>query len=153
MARLLILIGLLWAGMSAMTVLDVYETARWPTASGTILTSFMRDTIVYRSSRAGARRSVESFLAVTYAYTVDGRQYIGSRLSVLPPRSSRAKLADYPPGRAVVVHYDPNNRAEAVIDTSMPWTSVMHVALGSLLVVGTLFGMRARAAPAVSDHP
>jgi Protein of unknown function (DUF3592) len=137
-----------------MTVLDVYETARWPTGPGTILTSYMRDTIVYRSSRTGTWRSVESFLRVTYAYTVDGQQYVGSRLSVLPPRSSHANppLTDYLPGRAVVVHYDPNNRAEAVIDTSMPWTSVMHVVLGCLLVVGTLFGMRVRAAPAVSDH-
>jgi hypothetical protein len=57
-----------------------------------------------------------------YTFTVAGREYTGSRFNPGRPRGAKSEsslrqtLRSYPPGRRVIVYYDPADPAEAVLE-------------------------------------
>lgn len=141
--RLFLVVALLWAGANAVDVLKVREAARWPAVSGTVVTSFVRrDTIGFHSSRSGsAGPIVVAVLHVTYTYRLGGQEYTGSRIGPLAPSRHTANpawLPNYPVGGLVTVHYDPDDRTMAVIDTSVPWNSVFQIVLAFCFAGGVL---------------
>lgn len=84
---------------------------RWPTASGTIVSSALEKSPEHkRRYRA----------AVQYRYRVGGKDYEASRVfwggNEGRQKHMTSVVASYPAGNTVPVHYDPQNPAEAVID-------------------------------------
>ncbi len=103
-----------------------------PITSGRILSIEVKSQF-RQSVRATAGGSLQNYwmVAVTYEYIVDGKTYVGNRLSDSPPMESvnihtkpstalTDYLARYPVGQIVQVHYDTNNPEKSLleIDTS-----------------------------------
>jgi hypothetical protein len=94
--------------------------ARWPTMTGTILSSIAES---HRSLVPGGRGQtvIQWSPVVEYSYRVQGRDYHGSRLAfgadVAGPRDfAEAIVARYPAGREVTVHFNPANPSFAVLE-------------------------------------
>ena len=83
---------------------------------------------------------------VTYQYTVDGKTYEGTRIDATSVPGHKYPLTGerrYPTGSAVLVHYRPQNPADAVLELKVPWTWILSlcgaVALGWLSLASRTF--------------
>jgi hypothetical protein len=108
--------------------------ARWPTTTGTILSSIAES---HRTLVPGGRGQTAILWSpvVEYNYRVQGRDYHGSRLAfggdVSGPRHvAEAIVARYPAGREVSVHFDPANPSFAVLEArvAFAWPTFMIAA-------------------------
>jgi hypothetical protein len=151
MAWIVIVIGAGVAALNAMDLLSVATTARWPVAPGTMTAAAITwDAVGYASGRYGGhRRIIEPRLHVTYTYALDGQQFTSSRYGILAPSAREATaraLSEHAAGQPVVVHYDPENHASAVLDTSVPVGRVLLVILGVGPALGAWAAARGREA-------
>jgi hypothetical protein len=145
---IIIVIGALVAVSSGLDLMSAVTAAQWPTAPGSISASVIRnDTVGYTASRLRPRRLTVPRLHVTYTYVVAGERYTSSQYSVLAAAVGVATLQilrKYPVGDTVRVHYDPENRSTAVLDTSIPGGRVVQAMLGLVVALTTWATTRPR---------
>ena len=83
---------------------------------------------------------------ISYEYTIDDRQFNGDRVSFgdYSGSATHAKeiVARYPLGKQVVVHFDPNSPAAAVLEPGLATMSFVITGAGLLLVAIGVFGFR-----------
>lgn len=128
----LMVLAMLWAARR-----QVAEAAAWPQTAGRIVKS----TVEHYRQRVGGAQSgtLVTFYAavVEYSYRVADRDYHSTQLSFGGKSAgsqdlAEAKAARYPVGSQVMVHYDPRNPSNAVLD--------LKVALGlPMLVIALAF--------------
>jgi len=94
--------------------------AGWPTTPGRIVSSKVESFMQRVGGRSG--NTVRFYQAVVeYAFNVEGREYHSTRLSFgavesTPKGPAEDKAARYPEGSQVMVHYDPQNPPNAVLE-------------------------------------
>jgi Protein of unknown function (DUF3592) len=146
---MLFFIGVYWAVVSAVTLLDAGRTALWPRVTGTIVASTQHvDTLgmirKWRSPGYDPRYDSRPLIAhrahATYVYDVNGERYTGNVIG-------RDRDA-YQPGDRVTVHYDPTRPRVGVVDVSVPWMALGELIFALGLAVGAWVSPRARA----SEH-
>ncbi len=105
-----------------------------------------------RLDEVSTSRSVAYRAVVVYAYKIDNRDYRASRISfaepiATPEAAQRPTLDQYAVGSQVVVHYDPNEPSQAVLDLAImkyqlcfDYFLVPFVLIGALLLQGALKG-------------
>ena len=140
-AWLAIVFGAAWAVSNAQDIDTVAETRHWETTPGTMVaSSIVTEAVGTYLGRTGNRTMRGNRLHLTYAYTVDTTKYTGSQWSALPPSTwpaTHAMLRKYPAGGGVVVHYDPHDPTQSVLDTSWPIGRYLQLACALLLMGGT----------------
>ncbi|MEA2811813.1 MAG: hypothetical protein QOJ17_5954, partial [Rhodospirillaceae bacterium] len=117
----LMILAMLWASRS-----QVAEAAGWPQTSGRIVASTVEH---YRQRVGGARTgTLVTFYepVIEYSYRVADRDYHSTQLSFGGKAAGSQELAEaraarYPLGAQVVVHYDPKNPANAVLDLKVAY--------------------------------
>jgi hypothetical protein len=136
-------VGLILAGWG---ILEDYADYRdWPAVSGTVVHS---EVVGKRAARPN----------VVYEYTVDGVLYRDSS-ALNPPsfggRTSRRGVAEeiasqYPDGRAVTIHYQPDKPANSLLRVYAPWSAYGKLGAGGLvffLSVMTMIAYAGRNSP------
>jgi hypothetical protein len=111
-----LVLALLWASRR-----EAAQASAWPQIAGRIVSSSVEH---YRQRVGGARTGVLTTFyeaVVEYAYSVNGRDYHGTRLSFGGKLAGAQALAEaqaarYPEDSQVMVHYDPMNPSNAVLD-------------------------------------
>jgi hypothetical protein len=109
------------------------EAKTWPTVAGVVTSSGLQE---QRSYDSESGTSISYKPVVTYTYTLMGQTFTGEQLSFGNMNYDRGtaakKIAPYPQGAQVLVHYDPDNPLNAVLETK---------AAGSILflIIGILF--------------
>ena len=105
--------------------------ARWPTTTGTILSSVAEARRTLVPSGRGQTVTVWSPV-VEYSYRAQGRDYHGTRLAFGADVAGAQALAEetvarYPVGREVTVHFDPANPAFAVLEprVTFAWPTLL----------------------------
>jgi hypothetical protein len=110
-----------------------------------------------RRSLLISRRKGNSWPDLRYRYQVNGREYVGNRLTAGRSRilgisffgerkqHTDAILARYPAGRQVAVHYDPQQHSAAMLETGVNFAAfaktlggLVLIAAGALVVFGRL---------------
>ncbi|MHA2225484.1 MAG: DUF3592 domain-containing protein [Candidatus Hodarchaeales archaeon] len=86
----------------------------WPSVEGTILFSEVQ---ARRTSDVGTNY----FPVISYKYVINGRTYTGGRFGtsvqgMASRRSAERKIARYPKGKMVRVHYEPDNLGNALLE-------------------------------------
>ena len=96
---------------------------------------------------------LRTFAMVVYEFTVGGRKYQGSRVSIgeeLGNFQVAETLAKYPKGKTVTVFYNPRTPTEAVLERDLPagiWKGlIIIVAVLVALIFGGWFGFSRRVA-------
>jgi|AMWB02.1.fsa_nt_gi hypothetical protein len=130
---LIILFGLLQARKASTA------KARWAEAHGQILESHLQS---QRSRSSSGISSTTYSPEVTYEYEVDGQTYTGNRLGFgsgsFSEKKAKAKIAPYPAGAAVTVHYDPAEPSNAVLETVATNKGGALVLGGALIALGVI---------------
>jgi hypothetical protein len=98
---------------------QVRKTAAWPSTRGRITRS-RRGICTPQHADAAPRQIAD----IEFEYEVAGVLYAGTRPTLAETQSKddvEAMLARYPVGRSVIVHYDPSDPAESVLERNGPF--------------------------------
>lgn len=130
---MLLLVGL-WMIVAAVRIRRRLTLCRsWPSVEGLML-----------ESRVDSSKEDPEFV-IRYRYVVDGREYVGHRLSLdgheLNTTVMERLIAPYPVGRAVRIHHDPACPDMAVLKTDLQatWTHQLSTGLIFCLIAAALF--------------
>ena len=140
-----LVIGIILIIFSSMTIYKCINSGTWPTTEGQIRKSEMYISYDYED---GHKYQAE----IEYSYRVDGRGYVGNRVSYRwndnPSSRSSDKgyyervLEKYPAGKNVTVHYNPDDPDEAVLETYPSWVACLILFVGISLIVSVLFPIK-----------
>lgn len=104
-------------------------SANWPVAPGAVTQSYLR--------------KVKSRHTISYSYTVDGREYTGTRKQFgQSARRTIADLRDVKTGDAVKVHYNPKDPAQSTLKTGAHPNVYFFWVLGLTFTIGPVIGWR-----------
>ena len=112
----------------------------WPTAPGRVTDSRVASHTSFRNGR----QITQIAGVVKYEYQVMGQTYESDKLGFGNAASGRknanAKVAEYPAGTAVTVHYDPADPSKSVLETKAYGfvTSILVAAFMIVIGVGGL---------------
>lgn len=116
-------------------------TARWRRTTGIVVVSLLRTT----SSRRVLRESLDDVPVSTiqYTYQVDGRDYRGSRVTLLRLRRNDSQahheaVDRYRQGQKVTVYYDPDRPRRGALRLSAPGPDPSVLAWLHLLAVASI---------------
>jgi hypothetical protein len=94
------------------------EAEAWPTVPGTVVSSGLQE---QRSYDSDSGTSISYKPVVQYKYTIMGQAFSGDQIAFgntsFDHRTATKKIAPYPQGAQVMVHYDPDNPLNAVLET------------------------------------
>jgi hypothetical protein len=115
---------------------DQWRSGAWPVAPGSVIASTV--------STVGGSRSSNLRIDLEYRYVVGGREYIGTKYSLMsiaadwfePPKQLAAR---FPTGSRVSIHYDPADPSVATIRTGLASYDVGLLMLYGALVSVTMF--------------
>jgi hypothetical protein len=133
------LLLMLWAGRRLSAA-----AARWPQTVGRIVSSSV-ESYKTRTGRGDSGTGATVYqVVVEYSYRVGNRDYHGTRLSFGGQVSAgrelaEAKAAQYPPGSDVMVHYDPANPSDAVLETTVAFAPLMLVFAVASFAIAVFF--------------
>ena len=109
--------------------------SQWPSTMGTVIASYLER----RSSSDGST----NYPVVQYSYQVGGRTYQSSKLAPGPEVGGTGAgkvVTRYPAGAQVMVFYDPNNPAEAVLERKAPaqWLFILLLVIFDCSLCGVI---------------
>jgi len=117
--------------------------SQWPSTLGTVMMS--------RTETRSSGEGYTDYPVVQYSYQVGGRAYQNMKLAPGPEvggSGARKVVAKYPAGAQVMVFYDPQNPAEAVLERNAPaqWLMWLILAIFDCALCGVVpilwFSMR-----------
>ena len=117
----------------------------WPATEGVILNSQMHTSAWYAGPRRTYRAQVRSEYCVRDRKHSDERIRFGDDVANSWALGVDKDLDTYPPGKAVQVHYDPENPRAAVLEPGVKVVAYAPLAIGAVLLViglGAVFGAR-----------
>jgi len=116
------------------------KQAAWPTVEGRIVRTDVEE------RRGGKGNRLRYLPVLEYAYVVAGREWTSSTFSsggmekFRDLEDAQAVQRQYPLGRRVLVHYDPDAPGEAVLEPAPAWESWVLIGIGSLVALGGALG-------------
>lgn len=130
------------------------DTRSWTPVEGRVVTPRVRrDTTrgAVVTDEASRERQSTYLLELTYGWSAQGRQHVGSRVSLgagstvsrHPDRAAaEAAALAYRPGAPIPVYHDPADPAEAVLEPGLGWPFPAVLGLGLALSWLTVAGVR-----------
>lgn len=145
----LLVLGVGMTGWGAYKIWRAAASEDWPEITGSVTKSRVQETIRPRYSRWLFGRYKYS-PQITYRYTVGGKGYINDEFSYWDAGSSdvdeaRGIVRQYPPGRQVVVHYDPDDPGTSVLQSGLELSIASTLGIGLLLLLAAVLARLADA--------
>jgi len=129
--------------------LQVRRARLWPSVKGRVVASTSTRRNVKGAGADSTDTEVRNFANVVYEYKIAATTYRGDRVSVAEDTGNlevAETLAKYPVGQEVTVYYNPNNRAEALLERDVPsflWKGAAGIVLGlCAIIVGSIYGFK-----------
>jgi len=130
------ILGLLGMGVSLSMVRKSLKCRYWPQAMGKVESCGIRNDRISSGDNHGGMSNTPF---VFYVYFVNGRKYQGNRISVGEHGGSlqyaQNIIANYHPTRNVVVYYNPDDPADAVLDTKFSINLLLPFVVGALFFI------------------
>ena len=115
------------------------EAETWPTVPGVVMSSGLQE---HRSHDSDSGTSINYEPVVTYTYAIMGQTFTGDHIAFgnvyYDYRTASKKIAPYPQGTSVVVHYDPDNPLNAVLETKAAGGTAFLIVGIVFMIVGVL---------------
>ena len=111
---------------------------KWPATTGKIIASGIEPRSSYSSEGGNSTTYVP---VVQYQYAIDGRTYMGNRISFGNQvgygwtNMAQKQVDQYPPGANVAVFYDPNEPAMAVLERTVGASGKIYWGIAVLMLV------------------
>jgi hypothetical protein len=141
-ALLSLLIGTIIVIWTTWNVVSALLSRGWPHVTGTIVVSdLQRET----DTDGGHTYRPE----VTYRYMVAGKEFVASRVAfgdgISFGRSAPAVriVRRYRAGTSVIVHFNPHEPGEAVLQPGVHWLLLLGLLIGAAFIAAGIFALRA----------
>ena len=135
---------------------EAKASAKWPSVSGTILSSDV--SVSQSTSGSGSKKKTSTVYqpSISYKYEVNGKAYTSSRVTTSDYSSSSSKRAyrivnKYPEGSTATIYYNPDEPYLSVLEPGATFMSYVPFAcglifggVGVLIMLGGIFGMLKR---------
>jgi len=127
----LLLLGIVLLGGGIYVAFQSYQAKSWPTTTARVTESELRAPQNERYGVLGKPMHARpKKLAVQYEYRIGGKSYTNDRVtfgsrsgsSMVSLSGSPGALVELAKGKAVTVHYNPNDPSDSVIETELPLT-------------------------------
>ncbi len=133
-----IVIGMVFLAISLLQMRKAKTAESWPTIAGTVLSSELEE---HRSHNSKTHTTTVTYTPkVEYQYELLGTKYLGKKISfgsaAYDYNTASGKLAPYPNGAAVTVHYDPSEPSKAVLEPKAAGSTPMIVLAAIFILVG-----------------
>ncbi len=121
-------------------VRDARACGTWPQAEGRVVSAEV--------VKVGREKDKTTYAPdVSYTFSVAGREFRGSRVTLVPRnsisrQSMQSMIASYPVGGAVRVFYDPRDPANCVLSTATNGTEWAYAISGALLLGVGIFSLK-----------
>ncbi|HHH47121.1 MAG TPA: DUF3592 domain-containing protein [Thiotrichales bacterium] len=145
MGALFILVGLATAVFFVWRIVRAQRSRRWPRVPGELESADLRR-VIYEGEEVGGGSDNASAMVVDfrYRYTVDGRTYLGRRVTfsdnISKPLRTLEKLQrQYRDRGQVTVHYNPKNPADSVLIPGAGLFNFTPLITSSLFVAAGLY--------------
>ncbi len=138
-ALLLLIAGLVLAGLGFRTISDALASSSWPMVQGTIVESRVDE--VRRSKPPKQQVKQSKFRPVVdYEYSVNTESYTSSRVQfgetlLNSKQAAETAISSYPAGQVVNVYYKPSAPKSAVLQPGMNFQSIFYPAIGVILIL------------------
>ncbi|NBX03808.1 MAG: DUF3592 domain-containing protein [Alphaproteobacteria bacterium] len=134
-----IIFGAIIFAISLMAFYHEYATQSWPQIPAKVTLSYVKK---YENERG-----IVYIPSVTYYYLVEGEKYIGEEkghnpVEFLDKANAEAWLEQYPVDKEIMVHYNPQNSRESLINNAYNFrilNSMLPLSLVCLLFGGRMF--------------
>lgn len=119
----------------------VKKAQAWPVANGTVVsTEIKQHKSTQKTGSRGYRTTNTYEPVINYSYSAGGQTYSGKRLNYGgfqgAELAAQNKIAQYPQGSKVQVHYDPGKPQNSVLEVSADAGKVYWIVGGIFLVIG-----------------
>ena len=130
-----IVVGLIFILVSLIQRKNAKKAEEWPTIPGVVLSTGLQEQHSYDSD-SGSSTTYKP--VVQYQYSIMGQKYNGDRVTFgsvsYDYNTAAKKIAAYPQGASVIVHYDPNDPSKAVLEAKSA-SGWIFLVLGVIFVV------------------
>jgi hypothetical protein len=131
--------GLGFGGVSA--IRKARKRSAWPTVAGTLLSSEVVEHRRSVSGKHGSRKSVSYEPIVKYSYSVEGKNYSGKRIAadtvtMISKRAAEKRIGRFSSATEILVHYDPEDPKQSVLDTEAVGLGMLFGIGGVLIALG-----------------
>jgi hypothetical protein len=131
----MVILNLIFLGIIFSTRRKMAAVQGWPSTMGTVLMSTLE-------WRRGSKGGSVAYPAVQYSYQVGGQVFQGRKIApgMEVGGTGAGKVVErYPAGAQVMVFYDPNNPADAVLERKAPAQWILWLVLA--IIDGMLCSM------------
>ncbi len=121
-----LILNAIFLGIIFFTQRKMAAVSQWHSTMGTVIMSHLE------RRRSSSNRGSVNYPVVQYAYLVGGQTYQGRKIAPGPEVGGTGAgrvVERYPAGAQVMVFYDPQNPAEAVLEKKAPAQWVMWLVL------------------------
>lgn len=113
-----------------------YESLSWPSVKGIVTSSEIEES---HSSSHKKSSSAKWSVELKYQYTIEGNEYSGTRITYKGIDSSHQGAIElskkYSIGKHVMVYYNPENKAEAVLVQGYGWMGIIFIVMPVVMLL------------------
>ena len=143
-AAIFLVVGPLLLVSFGLQAIQAVHSSSWPSVDGVVTESRVDQATDSRGHKTDIPR-------ITYRYSVDGVEHVGTRLFFGSQYSeswtagakwtahTQEYIARYPPGIRLRVHYDPDHAATSVVEAGVTSALVLPVVLAMVITGGGVF--------------
>jgi len=143
-AAIFLVVGPLLLVSFGLQAIQAVHSSSWPSVDGVVTESRVDQATDSRGHKTDIPR-------ITYRYSVDGVEHVGTRLFFGSQYSeswtagakwtahTQEYIARYPPGIPLRVHYDPDHAATSVVEAGVTSALVLPVVLAMVITGGGVF--------------
>jgi hypothetical protein len=121
----LLILNVIFLGIIFFMRRRMAAVSQWPSTMGTVSTSYLE-------RRSSSDSGYTNYPVVQYSYQVSGQAYQGMKIAPGPEVGGTGAgkvVGRYPAGAQVMVFYNPQNPADAVLETKAPAQWIMWLIL------------------------
>lgn len=135
----LVLIGLIFVAIAPFNIKKGKKSQQWPQTEGKVTASEVE---IRQETDTEGDMSTYYYPRIHYEYQVNGEKFLSSKYRLLDAsmtkKNAQQLVESYSPGQTVVVYYDPNKPADAVLITGAPKFLYIFAVIGAILIVAGL---------------
>lgn len=130
-------IVLLILGILLSDIPTMIASSKWPTTAG-IISSRTLSGVSFEEYDGNYYTRIEGY--IRYQYTAEGKSYTGASINAISsPNYPYDLVINYPEGKEVTVHYNPNDPNQAVLEPGLVCSSKAFDLFASFLLIAGVY--------------
>lgn len=142
-AWIILLMSVVLLSIGVTTIVKVFRAKSWIIVQGVIADSYINEHERTKKSNNKSYLVTEYTPQINFDYTVEEKQYRNDRVfwgtRSNSQKSALKQIKKYPVGKPVMVHYNPNNPADSVLEIRFRFKTFVAFLIGLMFFAFSIF--------------